>query len=682
MATKQALKGDRTGGDPTNWLLDEEDGISMNDLLAGLADEKPNPLGEEEQTVTVEKMSKALLRWRDSIKNITEFMLTTEQESTVATFSETGKGALKLLQGEKSVMKLQNVHHLLHDAKGNNCGKFGLLSLTDYRIHFTSADNTQNFSIPLGTISRIVDAGVVSKKVGRFFCLEIQCKDVHNARFSYRPPGRGKFGAGKQNFDRFHQMLEALAFRPVKHMFALTQKKNIQTTTRKEPSWQTKARTRARGRGGRGRGAEKAGGSRGDSCFEGWQYRPLPEWRRLKVAPYANDQPNNSDSVMSDLSSKFRITRLNENFKISPTYPPLMLIPKDITDKQIEKIANYRSKGRMPAFVWRCPSNHATLWRCAQPMSGLRGKSCAEDQLFFQKIIQMNESGPRKLYFIDARPKKNAMANKMKGAGFEDMKKYINCELHFQNIENIHVMRSCQSKLSKLCLSERLNKAAIRKQAHSTNWYVHLSLMIESSFKILERMNPAKSPNRGASVVVHCSDGWDRTPQLCCLVELLGDPHVRTISGFRQMMDREWVSFGHKFAYRIGQGSGDYKDKERSPIFLQFIESVWQLMRQIPDAFEFNSKLLMFLMYHLYSGRYGNFLSNTVKQRKEEKVYVTAPNVWGFVLSRKRDFLCPTYKRSKFPGRILRSAVKAKPSELILWGEYWLRWRKLFKIDI
>ena len=36
----------------------------------------------------------------------------------------------------------------------------------------------------------------------------------------------------------------------------------------------------------------------------------------------------------------------------------------------------------------------------------------------------------------------------------------------------------------------------------------------------------------GASVLVHCSDGWDRTAQVCSLGALLMDPYYRTMKGF------------------------------------------------------------------------------------------------------------------------------------------------------
>lgn len=35
-----------------------------------------------------------------------------------------------------------------------------------------------------------------------------------------------------------------------------------------------------------------------------------------------------------------------------------------------------------------------------------------------------------------------------------------------------------------------------------------------------------------AGVLVHCSDGWDRTPQITALAQLCIDAHYRTIQGF------------------------------------------------------------------------------------------------------------------------------------------------------
>lgn len=46
--------------------------------------------------------------------------------------------------------------------------------------------------------------------------------------------------------------------------------------------------------------------------------------------------------------------------------------------------------------------------------------------------------------------------------------------------------------------------------------------------------------NDGEPVLVHCSDGWDRTSQLSALGQLLVDPYYRTMDGFAALIEKEW----------------------------------------------------------------------------------------------------------------------------------------------
>ena len=64
----------------------------------------------------------------------------------------------------------------------------------------------------------------------------------------------------------------------------------------------------------------------------------------------------------------------------------------------------------------------------------------------------------------------------------------------------------------------------------------------------------------------------------------------------------------------------NYRDKDRSPVFIQFLDCVWQLLKQKPKHFEFNEIFLHVLLHHVYSCRYGTFLFNNERERVEKNI--------------------------------------------------------------
>ncbi len=63
---------------------------------------------------------------------------------------------------------------------------------------------------------------------------------------------------------------------------------------------------------------------------------------------------------------------------------------------------------------------------------------------------------------------------------------------------------------------------------------------------------------------MHCSDGWDRTAQTCALSQLLLDPYYRTFDGFRALIEKDWLAFGHKFSDRCGHAGLPSTDADLS----------------------------------------------------------------------------------------------------------------------
>lgn len=138
-----------------------------------------------------------------------------------------------------------------------------------------------------------------------------------------------------------------------------------------------------------------------------------------------------------------------------------------------------------------------------------------------------------------------------------------------------------------------------------TYWLKHIKCILAGAIRIVDKVE-----SHNTSVLVHCSDGWDRTAQLTALAMLMLDPYYRTVKGFEVLIEKEWLSFGHKFEQRVGHGNEHHSDADRSPVFLQFIDCVWQIAQQFPCAFEFNEHFLITILDHLYSCRFGTFLCN------------------------------------------------------------------------
>lgn len=75
---------------------------------------------------------------------------------------------------------------------------------------------------------------------------------------------------------------------------------------------------------------------------------------------------------------------------------------------------------------------------------------------------------------------------------------------------------------------------------------------------------------------------------MCALAQQLIDPYYRTIEGLIVVINKDWLSFGHQFHLRLGQMDRHYKEEQRSPVFIQYLECVRQILIQFPTHFEYN----------------------------------------------------------------------------------------------
>ena len=100
----------------------------------------------------------------------------------------------------------------------------------------------------------------------------------------------------------------------------------------------------------------------------------------------------------------------------------------------------------------------------------------------------------------------------------------------------------------------------------------------------------------------------------------------RTIDGFRTLIQKEFVAFGHMCRKRLGTVA--YAD-QRSPCLLQFFECVHHIRSQVPTEFEFNDQFLVALATLTDSELFSDFLANSDKERSDALYGQDAPSIWG-----------------------------------------------------
>lgn len=74
---------------------------------------------------------------------------------------------------------------------------------------------------------------------------------------------------------------------------------------------------------------------------------------------------------------------------------------------------------------------------------------------------------------------------------------------------------------------------------------------------------------------------------------------------------------GHPFHLRCAHSAYSHaRLKQEAPLFLLFLDCVWQLSRQFPFSLEFGECLLLTLFDNAYASAYGTFLCNNEKERR------------------------------------------------------------------
>lgn len=114
-------------------------------------------------------------------------------------------------------------------------------------------------------------------------------------------------------------------------------------------------------------------------------------------------------------------------------------------------------------------------------------------------------------------------------------------------------------------------------------------------------------------------------------------PHILTSHSLVCDAVPALLQAGHPFQQRCAQSAySNSKQKWEAPVFLLFLDCVWQIHRQFACSFEFNEQFLIMLFEHAYASQFGTFLGNSENERLVRMLDLNSLNV-GMNLAKRRS---------------------------------------------
>ncbi|KAM4690713.1 myotubularin-related protein 11 [Rhinophrynus dorsalis] len=312
-------------------------------------------------------------------------------------------------------------------------------------------------------------------------------------------------------------------------------------------------------------------------------------------------------------ATAWRVSPVNERCDTSISLSKYIVVPCKLLDNDLKKTFAHFNQRRIPRWSWHHPAG-SDLLRSARFETSTDPDR--DDVRFIRSLLFANHS---QCVIVDTSDELPAVSD---------------IQLSFV-------------KLRGLCLSDPSVPVSDEKwlsNLESTRWLDHVRSCLKKASEVSVLLS-----ERICSVVLQESEDWDMNCLMSSLVQLMSDPHSRTLSGFQSLIQKEWVSAGHPFLQRINLFKET--DKDESQVFLLFLDCVWQLIQQFPSAFEFTESYLIALHDSAFNPFCSSFTHNCQwdrirgNQRHSFSQTYTPVNGWRDVV-REKILLNGDYKHA------------------------------------
>uniref|UniRef100_A0A6J0UDD6 Myotubularin-related protein 9-like isoform X1 n=2 Tax=Pogona vitticeps TaxID=103695 RepID=A0A6J0UDD6_9SAUR len=359
----------------------------------------------------------------------------------------------------------------------------------------------------------------------------------------------------------------------------------------------------------------------------------------------------------------WRLSYVNEDFGVCPTYPSAVVVPATVDDGALRKSACFRHGRRFPVLSYCHRKNRMVMLRSSQPLVGPNRKRCREDELLLSAMLEGGGRG----FILDTRSAQAAKQAQMMGGGTEHRSSYPGWKRLHRPLERGRPLQESFVKLVEACNDPSLNMDRWLTKLEASRWLAHVKEALSTACLAAQCMERER-----ACLLVHGAEGTDTTLLVTSLAQVILDPECRTMAGLQSLLEREWIQAGHPFCLRCAHAAYSHaRPKQEAPTFLLFLDCVWQLGRQFPFSLEFSERLLVTLFEHSYASPYGTFLCNSERERKLCEVKAKTHSLWPWLNSEKQKYLNPLYVHNPL---VIWPSVE--PQSILLWQGLFLRWAR------
>ena len=321
----------------------------------------------------------------------------------------------------------------------------------------------------------------------------------------------------------------------------------------------------------------------------------------------------------------WRLSTDNLEYELCPSYPGIIIVPFGLSDEVIRKACRNHVGGCLPVVSWI----HAKR-KCALLRSSISVERNVEDDLLLKACAESNPYS-QTLFVFDLRSKQQSLTKKGIARPFVSVRSLA-----------LPLPSEIQDSWLKLhfALSEALSPLYL-SHLYQSKWLQNLQGLLSAASGIAGLMEL-----KGNSVLLCDATGFTQVPQLSSLILLMLSPHFRTIQGFCHLIEREWLQMGYPFATHCGHSYAKRKEQsELSPLFIQFLDCVWQLVQLYPQRFEFNEAFLVALALAPYEGLFSTFLGDCESQRASfRNPNRLSDSLWIYLFSNLPRYQSPSYQ--------------------------------------